>query len=351
MKKILSLIIALNIVLLSWAMPQFDSYLPDISGEYVYYKDNTFLRESYIGILYYNDSTLQLRYYAPRDVEQKLPENEVVIAISMNPENTNMEFTGEQILTTVIPGTENVDIVNYLHDLLYDFTKVRRVVENIDKRDIIINQELLGFGGRVSITYDCTIPIFNIKNITKTTGESLLHCVTTGRLEDNNDKSFDNFKGFPLDNTKKTKDTYSKGKNVEYNFYNQKITLDNSWQQAAANFWLRGNDAVLTLSTINSPKPGDANYNENAFIRKFIQSTSYSFSNFDTLIIKKDKDNRLLITYDVYKQMTDKIVVNKKIISPDDKYAFYDMLGMPIYKGPYLTNKKYYDKILEGYEN
>jgi len=39
--------------------------LPDASGEYVYYRDSSFNRESYIGFLYYDDSTYEARYYAP----------------------------------------------------------------------------------------------------------------------------------------------------------------------------------------------------------------------------------------------------------------------------------------------
>ena len=39
-----------------FAVPGVESFIPDSSGEYVYYRDYSFERESYVGVLYYDDS-------------------------------------------------------------------------------------------------------------------------------------------------------------------------------------------------------------------------------------------------------------------------------------------------------
>ena len=52
-----------------FAVPGVESFIPDSSGEYVYYRDYSFERESYVGVLYYDDSSYQIRYYAPANKE------------------------------------------------------------------------------------------------------------------------------------------------------------------------------------------------------------------------------------------------------------------------------------------
>ena len=83
MKKFLLSLLILNFSFLIFSMPGFESYIPDTSGDFIYYKDNSFVRESYVGILMYNESTFQVRYYAPVDKENKLPEMDIGILISI----------------------------------------------------------------------------------------------------------------------------------------------------------------------------------------------------------------------------------------------------------------------------
>ena len=349
MKKIISFILALNLALLIWAMPTFSSYLPDLSGDYVYYKDNTFLRESYVGILYYDEATLQLRYYAPMDAKQHLPEVEVSTLISLNPESDNMELTGERILTTVLPGSDNVQIVNYLHDIIYEFGARRKLVTNLNERDIVISQEYEQFGGRVNITYDCTIPIFNIKDIKKSNGEVLLHCITTGRLQDNSDSSFNNFKGFPdMGKIKKDK-KYKKAKEVKCFYGEQSVVLDEGWSQIIENYWTHNDDSMLSMATM--PQAFDnKTKNELFFIKTFIKSTPNSYVNFDTLNIKKE-GNRLIITSEVYQPIKDNYIYNTKILTDKDNSTSFDYFTIATFIKPYITNKKYYDNIIDSYQN
>ena len=48
-----------------FALPGVQQLLPDQSGQFVYYRDSSFDRESYVGIIYFDEATYGLRYFAP----------------------------------------------------------------------------------------------------------------------------------------------------------------------------------------------------------------------------------------------------------------------------------------------
>lgn len=352
MKKLFSLLLSLGLVLSTiWAMPGFESYLPNISGEYVYYKDNTFKRESYIGILYYDDTTIQMRYYAPANPEQALPENEVSILFSLNPDSPHMELTGERIISSIVPNSDDITLVNYLHDILYEFSAHRIKVENVANRDIQVYQDFSQFGGNVAITYDCTIPIFNIRNIKKSDGTILLECYTVGKIASDSDQSFNHFKNFPKDTYKKSwTKRYKRSKSVDYTFDNMSVTLDEKWKPFMAdNMWALGNDAILTLSEI-PPVAKDDNATENFLIKLLVKGNEGTYLKYDTLKINTE-DNKLKITAEVYDPENQKISVNNIIILKRDNSDYMDMLTMTTFKQPWLNNQKYYKKILDSYKN
>lgn len=350
LKKIIASIFSFNLIFISlWSMPGFESYFPDASGEYVYYQDNTFLRESYLGILYYNESTLQVRYYSPADTKKKLPENDISILFSINPDSPHWEMTGERILSTITPNSDDVTIVNYLHDMLYEFSAHRILVNNLNDRDIEIPQEFPQFGGNVLINYDCTIPIFNIKEIKSLDGQTKLKICTTGRLIDNSDHSFDEFKGFPIETYKKGRKHYKKSEPVEYVFNNQSILLDERWQNPMDNFWTLDNDSIISMGTL-PPVNKDKKIAENFLLRKMIQSTESSFVNFDTLEI--DSTNKgITIKSEIYQPNTGKTVINYKFLTYKDDSDYIDFFSIATFKQPWLDNIKYYEEIIESYTN
>ncbi len=100
---------------LAFALPGVQPSIPDLSGQYVYYKDTTFERESYTGILCYDESTYALRYYAPM-TNKKQRAKDIQILFSLDPTKNHVDLTGERIITAITP--EDTDIVNYLHDSL-----------------------------------------------------------------------------------------------------------------------------------------------------------------------------------------------------------------------------------------
>ena len=86
-KLILSILTSIILSVAVTALPGVTQFIPDSAGEYVYYRDSSFTRESYIGLLMYDEATYQIRYFAPQDDEAKLPAKEIAILGEPNKEN------------------------------------------------------------------------------------------------------------------------------------------------------------------------------------------------------------------------------------------------------------------------
>ena len=79
-----------------------------------------------------------------------------------------MDMTGEMIMTEVDPNSEDdVDILNYLHDIIYEFSSRRIKADPVEAEAFSISQDYEQFGGKVSVCFDSLIPLFNIKSITQ----------------------------------------------------------------------------------------------------------------------------------------------------------------------------------------
>lgn len=356
MKKLLSALLLSFTLAAGWAMPVFESYIPDTSGEFVYYQDKSFERTSYVGILYYDDETFQVRYYAPKDETKFLPEKDISLLISVNPEANHWDMTGERILTSISPdpASDDAQIVNYLHDLLYEFSSRRghRPVINFqNQKEESFFSEFVQFGGDVKVVYDCIVPLFNIRSIEDTNGEKVLDCVTIGQIKDTNDPTFDDFKGFDsLQNTEeKTVKAYKKAKAVNANFENQHLTLDKNWQQQLENFWTLNEDSLIALSAIPNFYD-DADKNNCFIIRKLLLSAKDSYTVFsDTeYFINTDK---IKIVSKTAQTNTNRMICNTKLLSRNEQNNSLDYFSIATYENAYKNNQGYFEKIIKSYKN
>ena len=198
LKKIfLSILLIFVLGLPMFSLPGYIELLPTESGEYVYYKDFTFAQETYIGFLYYDEHTISVRCFSNGNFD-------VTILFSMDKSKDYIELTGERIVTQVTP--KDVEIVNYIHDMIYEFSARRKnsqsefellKEQNLSvNKQIVSSQDFVQFGGQVQIIFDGSIPVFNIESITDFSGKKLLQAVTMGTLSDNADTSFEKFAGF-----------------------------------------------------------------------------------------------------------------------------------------------------------
>lgn len=345
-----------------FAMPGFESYIPDSSGDYVFYRDYSFSRESYIGLLCYNDSTFQIKYYAPADKNLQLPEESVAIAVTINPQSNFWDMTGERILTTVTQDSDELEILNYLHDILYDFSSIRKKAGNVSPESpafvksnifketgVNFKYDYPQFGGNVNLLFDPVIPLFNLKSITGQDGIVIFECVATGTLSSSTDTSFDKFQGMIENYIPKTTSAVKKGKSAKYTTQdNQTITLDSNWTQIMENCWSLGDQALITMSSIplyfeNQTK------NSTFIIRQLIKSSQDSYNRLDNLeLLYLEKTNQFKITSDTWQPSNKKVIKNTRYLNLNDKSVSY--FSLAAFADDFSTNLNYYNKILKSYQ-
>lgn len=351
-KKIVLFAILFNAVICSlFAVPGAKSFIQDQSGDYVYYKDGTFGRESYIGILYYDEATYQVKYYAPNDSLNHLTEKEISIFITVNPNADHWEMTGEKIDSTIMPDTDDVDIVNYLHDIMYEFA-ARRIKAGDVTSSIEKEEEYAQFGGNVTICYNPIIPLFNIMDIVPTDNSKepvKFYCCTFGTLKDSNDKAFDNFKGIPKSTVLKTNTQKAKkAKKKAYHFNGRSLTLDSKWDQVMDNVWLYGDDAIATISQIPSVSL-NAEYNMNYVIRRILGSLDNAYKNLENCTYEAQDNGNIVLTLEIYQPVENRWVTNYEVLTQNVSGGF-DCLILTAYKDSYYAKWNYFHNIIKSYK-
>ena len=348
-KLILSIITSIILTSAALALPGVTSFIPDSSGEYVYYRDSSFTRESYVGILFYDEGTLQIRYIAPQDDTAMLPEKEIAILLTVDTKADFWNMTGEKIISTILPDTEDTDIVNYLHDLLYEFSARRIKAETVESDKVIIDQEYAQFGGKVSITFDARVPIFNIRTITDEKGNKALDCVTIGTVKSNEDTTFSDFKGISYEKPTVQKETRKTVKSKICKFENHSVTLDEGWEQRMENFWTLDNDSLITLSAL--PKVSDNKTLNDLYVqRRLLESSEGSYIDFKNCEITYTaaKDSYKIVTISHFPENNSNVCLTKLLTRNKDEG--FDYFSISTYQTEYLKTPAYFDKIVKSYK-
>lgn len=350
-KAVSALVFSLALILTANAVPGMIQYIPDFSGEYVYYSDKSFTRTSIIGFLFYDESTYAVRYYAPADVKNGLLEKDITLYISVNPDSPSLEMTGEK--TVGVSSQEDYDICNYLHDLIYEFSAraQKAFLEGIDK--IESRQEFPQFGGNVTIVFSTQVPIFNIDSIRASDGSTIMSVQTVGALVSSGDTSFTSYKGvegLPKDKQDRSFKNKSRSKKITANFEKQSISIDAQWSKSMENLWLLGDYALLTLNTVPLPESyaGKETLFRDTLIRKLSQSTSGSY------ILWPHKNmslqgNTVRMTNIFFQPDSGDVTRDFKILTKmsDGSYSY---LTLTVFDSVYQKNKKYFDSILASYK-
>ncbi|MCR4953250.1 MAG: hypothetical protein K6A43_04165 [Treponema sp.] len=377
-KLILSIITLISITTAVFALPGFTSFIPDNSGEYVFYRDKSFERESYIGLLCYNDSTYEIKYVSPKNEILGQPEKELALLIKVNPESDYFDMIGEKVISTVDYGSDDVDILNYMHDFLYEFSAKRISKDTVTTREETSSHDFPLFGGNVTFIYDCVIPLFNLRSVLDQSGNAILECCTIGQVSSSHDTSFEDFRGFtsipvvtPANSTAAAKKDKKSGKNdgttsksdkksdsgtsskskaktQKFTFENQTVVMDSDWEQQMENIWTLQNDSIVTVSEIPLPNE-DLDLSESYLIRKLSESSQGRYTDFATMEIIKNKKGQYKITSISHESNGKDSIRTVKLLTPSsakDKFAYF---SISTYNSAYQKNTVYFDKIVNGY--
>lgn len=350
-----------------FSLPGFEPFISDMPGEYVYYVDKTFSRESYVGFLAYDERTYAARYFAPADTSMSKPELEVTIYFTIDTSKNFIELTGEKIVSAHTP--DDTEIINYLHDMVYELN-ARRIkagkVEPVEeysadgqffKSGVRKNDDFMQFGGSVVVVYDCLIPLFNIKMIENDSRIPVFYAVTTGRIVASSDTSFDDFEGFP-EKYADSKHSFKKNKKagVSQFTYEENVTvhLDSQWEQSMENVWRCQDVALLSAGVIppnhTEPSENDAEitHSVSSFVlRQLLQSVGNSYIDLKTAKLNYGMSSSVIRA--VFFQRDSKSITEniKSIQSVNDRLY---LVSLTVFKDVYDKNKKYFDGILNRIE-
>ncbi len=358
-----------------FALPAVSRQIEDASGEYVFYRDNSFTRESYIGFLYYDESTYEARYFAPQsktDSGEILPAKNLQILFSVNSAASHFELTGERFVTP--PLEEDTQIINYIHDLLYDLAARRIKLGALDFTDYskskvdflsegkIVHDNYEQFGGNVTMIFDSIVPIFNLKKIVDYAGNDVFVICTVGRISSSQDKSFSEFvppsamKNFGEKNSDKkikgaklTQIEYAAQLNEKQKFH-QEVSADKNWQTQNENMWTLGDNAFIFLSGIAFPKEiaqKGSDFVTAQILRRYTASNGYAYSDWSALGIFFDGE-KIKISASTYNPKTGRNLIDIKTFGRAAE-NFYGCFSFTAFTDGYKKNRGYYDKIVKSY--
>ena len=345
-KKILVTMLMVAFLQTLWSLPGVNQYIPDSSGEYVYYEDKSFKTETVVGFLYFDEGTYAARIYSPANEKVKSTEKDITVYVNVDPSKAGFVLTGEKIEGTV---EGNADLVNYLHDMLYELSK-RRQGETLEPAEPkVVSDDFSQFGGPVKIKYNPLVPIFNIEEICGADGKPILQLQTTGLLSDSSDSSFLDFKGLygiPKDKKRVFKKD-KKSEDVEVKDGVQKITLDTQWQQSMQNLWLLGDYALLSINEMGVPAEITVEKAFDILARRFSNSTTHSYAIRQQSKITRE-ENRVSVMNVFYQPESGNVTRDYKIITKSSSGNFA-MLTFTVFDSVYQKSRFYFDTILKSY--
>lgn len=351
------------------AFPGIQSYLKDESGQYVYYRDYTFPYEAYVGFLHYDEGTYGMRFYAPNQplegVSQAAAQagmaakggmvgvpKSVEILFTVNTETKVTEMTGEKFLTT-ITGSDT-EIVNYLHDLVYEFSARRRkLADPVVTKAVSSREDFPQFGGPVTMKYSFDIPIFNLQEIIGADGAPSFQLATVGALASSSDNSFFAFTGFPAPMQDKARNFTSTQKkpSQKIQYKGQEIKLDEQWTQAAENMYLLGDVAMVAMTEFQPSEQVAAAGTAailDAFCRTLSLGTTGSYTDWGNRKIKRGR-NELEVSLRTHIPEDNAVSQNFKFITKN-KAGGYSIMTLTIFDRAYKDNRTYFDAIVKSYK-
>jgi len=255
------------------------AFTPPVSGDYAVYRDFSWEKPTWIGFLYYDDST-----YGAVAVTPSTGAN---VSVLFRVENVDgkLVLTGQNIVSKI---TQNdVITVNYLMSLLPDLYAWRQAAGSgntaagsspaakspakagtgaaLPARSPLLPPALVHslnkveFGGDVTLAFAPEVPVFNLQAMTGAGGKPVLELARMGRIRSGEDSTFFGFAPVPdLSTLKKTTplalDPSRKGESKTVDGVTLK--LDGQWTMVADNTFFLGDEAALLVDTIDLATAG-----------------------------------------------------------------------------------------------
>lgn len=228
-----------------------------ISGEYVVYRDYSWKEPTWIGFLYYDDSTWGAFAFTPSTSSR------VSVLFRTEESEGSLVLTGQQVISKITPA--DVPTVNYLMSLLPDlyswrnelsfpFSEVRLDTQgrsSILPKGLALFKTLPHFGGVVSIRFAPEVPVFNMVAMTGAGKKNVLELARSGRVGSSGDSAFFSFEPQGEIKTSSVFSSSSKLITETRLVDGVELHLDNQWTMLADNTFFLGNTAVIIVDTLD----------------------------------------------------------------------------------------------------
>ncbi len=235
-----------------------------VSGDYAVYRDGSWKEPTWIGFLYYDDSTWGAFLKAPTR------STDVRILFRAEPADGKLVLTGQNIISKI--SNDDVETVNYLMGLLPDLFSWSSSASAEGNRLEGERSPLAGrsallppasrtkrteaqFGGEITLEWAPEVPLFGLSSLSTSTGSRLLTLDRTGRVGSKGDSVFFDFKPLAYD-APESGDTVRSitpaGKGETRVIDGIELHLDGNWTMVADNAFFMGNDAMLVVSRLDT---------------------------------------------------------------------------------------------------
>lgn len=331
-----------NLVIFILIFSLFDLFaLQPQSGEYVIYKDKTFLSDTWLGILYYDPNTYAATLYTPKENRR------VSVLFSVSTKNGKMELVGQNVITKIsIEDKAGVEAVNYLMQILPEFYAWGEIAKTASpnkggkvlRNSIKINSAHLG--GEAKLEYASFVPLFGIEKINNAKKANLLELTRIGKISASKggDAEFFNFV-LPFETKRKPSfKPDKKAKKMLKEFGAVKINLDSQWSEVTENMFFLGELAFLLVSNIEKKQ----NITQEELVKLFCLSDKNRIVNINTMIVKGSPE-KFIFTSEVYSTETQSTSFDKKFVVLSGNT--YTIVGLTVFSADYNQNKKYFDAL------
>ncbi|PIE98861.1 MAG: hypothetical protein CR988_01420 [Treponema sp.] len=319
-----------------------------VSGDYVIYKDNSFVSDTWVGFLYYDENTYGAVLYTPADKRR------VAILFSVEVKNGKLETTGQNIISDIDQrNLQDIEAVNYLMRLLPDMyswsTDPKNFTQNAENNTIVkINKKQFAdidyFNGAVDIKYASYIPVFCIDSISSADGKNFLEIERIGRVGQNTDPEFFNFL-IPFPKKQESKfNPAENGENKTIQFGDVKLALNNRWKPVADNYFLLDNTAVLAF--VDIPLSAVTSELDNAPLSSLVKRLCLSGKDRTVMLsqmLLTGNETRFTLTNEVYDKKTQTVNIDIKTLIKNENS--YTMISLTVNKADYETHKDYFNKL------
>jgi hypothetical protein len=338
------------------AQTSMEAFTPGVSGDYVVYRDHSWKNPTWIGFLYYDESTYGAIAVTPSTGSR------VTVLFRVETADGTMVLTGQNV-TSRASASDDVIAVNYLMALLPDLYAWRQSA--VSSRDTVpagarsallpplvrSAMNLPQFGGDVALTWVAEVPLFNLQGIARATGATgtvgaILELARIGRIRSGGEQDFFGFLPAPEPKSGASLAVPAKLKTETRVVDGLSLRLDGQWTMIADNTFLLGNAAALIVDTLDPALLGFAAENlPLSLVRLFSLSSGSSWMDPAELSVSGDaKDFRISnLVYDAETGTANRDI-KRCIPSADGKKCA--VVSLTVSETAWRANRAYFEAIL-----